>query len=171
MSASNPNSNLSHLATVKPAAPSHGRIAEQVPAFVVIGIIGFLVDAAVTYLGAKYAGLSPELARPPGFIIATIVNFALNRWITFRHARSRLASSSRVTCWSRRQGLRSTTPSIRPAFLLPPAPGLPSRPRFYRCSSPPAAGRRWASLSSAFGSSPFGREHCKSLAQSLLSHL
>ena len=93
MSASNPNSNLSHLATVKPAAPSHGRIAEQVPAFVVIGVIGFLVDAAVTYLGAKYAGLSPELARPPGFIIATIVNFALNRWITFRHARSRLASS------------------------------------------------------------------------------
>ena len=41
-----------------------------------------------------YAGLSPELARPPGFIIATLVNFLLNRAITFRHseapARSRL---------------------------------------------------------------------------------
>jgi len=93
MSASNHNSNLSRLTAVKPAAPSHGRIAEQLPAFVVIGVIGFLVDAAVTYLGAKYAGLSPELARPPGFIIATIVNFALNRWITFRHARSRLVRS------------------------------------------------------------------------------
>ena len=45
---------------------------------------------AITYVGAKYVGLSPELARPPGFIIATIVNFALNRSITFRHARSRL---------------------------------------------------------------------------------
>ncbi len=79
--------------TLKPAAPTHGRIVEQVPAFAAIGLIGFLVDAGVTYLGAKYGGLSPELARPPGFIIATIVNFALNRWITFRHARSRLARS------------------------------------------------------------------------------
>ena len=38
-------------------------------------------------LGAKYLGLSPELARPPGFIVATIVNFLLNRAITFRHSR------------------------------------------------------------------------------------
>ena len=30
----------------------------------------------------------PELARPPAFIIATIVNFALNRAITFRHSRA-----------------------------------------------------------------------------------
>jgi putative flippase GtrA len=79
--------------SIKTAAPAHGRIVEQVPTFAAIGVIGFLVDAGVTYLGAKYGGLSPELARPPGFIVATIVNFALNRWITFRHARSRLASS------------------------------------------------------------------------------
>ncbi len=78
---------------VKPAAPAHGRIAEQVPAFAAIGVIGFFVDAAITYLGAKYLGLSPEFARPPGFILATIVNFALNRSITFRHARSPLTSS------------------------------------------------------------------------------
>ena len=77
----------------KPAAPTRGRIAEQVPAFAAIGAIGFLVDAGVTYLGAKYLGLSPELARPPGFIVATIVNFALNRSITFRHARSPLTGS------------------------------------------------------------------------------
>jgi putative flippase GtrA len=77
----------------KPAAPAHGRIVEQFPTFAAIGVGGFLVDAGVTYVGAKYAGLSPELARPPGFIIATIVNFALNRWITFRHARSRLIRS------------------------------------------------------------------------------
>ena len=35
-------------------------------------------------------GLSPELARPPGFIIATIVNFSLNRSITFRRSRAPL---------------------------------------------------------------------------------
>ena len=78
---------------VKPAAPGHGRIAEQVPTFAAIGLAGYVVDATITYLCAKYVGLSPELARPPGFIVATIVNFALNRSITFRHARSPLARS------------------------------------------------------------------------------
>ena len=78
---------------VQPAAPSHGRIAQQVPAFAAIGLIGYVVDATITFVGAKYLGLSPELARPPGFIVATIVNFALNRSITFRHARSPLAGS------------------------------------------------------------------------------
>ena len=77
----------------KPAAPAHGRIAEQVPAFAAIGVIGYVVDATITFIGAKYVGLSPELARPPGFIVATIVNFALNRSITFRHARSSLTGS------------------------------------------------------------------------------
>jgi putative flippase GtrA len=78
---------------LRPASPVHGRIAEQVPAFAAIGLVGFCVDAAITFIGAKYGGLSPELARPPGFIVATVVNFALNRTITFRHARSALAGS------------------------------------------------------------------------------
>jgi putative flippase GtrA len=79
--------------TAKPAAAAHGRIAEQVPAFAAIGVAGYVVDAGITFLCAGYLGLSPELARPPGFIIATIVNFLLNRSITFRHARSPLAAS------------------------------------------------------------------------------
>jgi putative flippase GtrA len=78
---------------VKPAAHTQGRIAEQVPTFAAIGLMGYVVDATITYLCAKYVGLSPELARPPGFIVATIFNFALNRLITFRHARSPLARS------------------------------------------------------------------------------
>jgi putative flippase GtrA len=65
------------------AAPT-GRIAAQIPTFAVIGVIGYFVDAGITYAGAQYLGLSPELARPPGFIVATIVNFLLNRAITFR---------------------------------------------------------------------------------------
>ena len=77
----------------KPAASPHGRIAEQVPAFAAIGVIGYLVDATMTYVCAKYLGLSPELARPPGFLVATVVNFALNRSITFRRARSPLTGS------------------------------------------------------------------------------
>ena len=80
------------MEAVKPS-PIHGRIAEQAPAFAVIGVVGYCVDAAVTFVGAKYLGLSPELARPPGFVLATIVNFALNRSITFRHAGSPLTGS------------------------------------------------------------------------------
>jgi putative flippase GtrA len=78
---------------VKPVAAAHGRIAEQVPAFAAIGVFGYVVDAGITFVCARYLGLSPELARPPGFIVATIVNFILNRSITFRHARAPLASS------------------------------------------------------------------------------
>ena len=77
----------------EPAVPVHGRIAQQIPTFAAIGLIGYFVDAAITFICARYVGLSPELARPPGFIVATIVNFALNRSITFRHARSPLAGS------------------------------------------------------------------------------
>jgi putative flippase GtrA len=73
---------------VKPAAPAHGRIVKQIPAFAAVGVMGYFVDSGITFFGAEYLGLSPELARPPGFIIATIVNFVLNRAITFRHSRA-----------------------------------------------------------------------------------
>ena len=75
---------------VKLAVPAQGRIAAQIPTFAAIGVMGYFVDAGVTFVGAKYFGLSPELARPPGFIVATIVNFFLNRAITFRHSRAPL---------------------------------------------------------------------------------
>ncbi len=68
------------------AAPRHGRIATQIPSFAAVGLVGYVVNSAITYAGAKYLGLSPELARPPGFIVATVVNFLLNRAITFRHS-------------------------------------------------------------------------------------
>jgi putative flippase GtrA len=90
MSAAKSNSNRPLMNAVKPAAPAHGRIAEQVPAFAAIGLLGYFVDATITYVCAKYLGLSPELARPPGFLVATVVNFALNRSITFRHSHAPL---------------------------------------------------------------------------------
>jgi putative flippase GtrA len=40
--------------------------ALQVPAFAAIGVIGYLVDAMMTYVCAKYLGLSPVRSRPPG---------------------------------------------------------------------------------------------------------
>jgi putative flippase GtrA len=90
MSASKPGA--TGPAAVETAA-AHGRIAAQVPAFAAIGVTGYFIDAGITYLGAKYLGLSPALARPPGFITATIVNFFLNRSITFRHAGASLRGS------------------------------------------------------------------------------
>ncbi len=69
-----------------PSSTRGGRIAAQIPYFALIGLVGYVIDAAITYTGARYAGLSPELARPPGFVVATIVNFLLNRAITFRHS-------------------------------------------------------------------------------------
>jgi putative flippase GtrA len=78
------------MSAAKPIIPSGRRIAEQIPAFAAIGLLGYLVDATITYLCAKYLGMSPELARPPGFILATLVNFTLNRSITFRHSRAPL---------------------------------------------------------------------------------
>src|SRR5271168_2453649 len=90
ISAPKSDSNEAPMSAIKPVVPSQGRIAEQVPAFAAIGVIGYLVDAGITFVCAKYIGLPPELARPPGFIIATIVNFALNWAITFRHSRAPL---------------------------------------------------------------------------------
>lgn len=74
----------------KAANPVRARVAKQIPAFAAIGLVGYFIDAGITYVCAKYLGMSPELARPPGFIIATLVNFILNRSITFRHSRAPL---------------------------------------------------------------------------------
>ena len=79
--------------SVKPAAAAHGRLVQQVPAFAAIGVTGYVIDAGITFLCARYLGLSPELARPPGFIIATVINYLLNRSITFRHAQAPLTGS------------------------------------------------------------------------------
>ena len=98
ISAPKSNSNKAPMSAVKPVDPAQGRIAEQVPAFAAIGLFGYVVDATITYVCAKYLALSPELARPPGFIVATIVNFALNRLITFRHSPARLFRAFRRYC-------------------------------------------------------------------------
>ena len=90
LSAPKSDPNEAPMSAIKPVVPSQGRIAEQIPAFAAIGVVGYFVDATITYVCAKYLGLSPEFARPPGFILATLVNFTLNRSITFRNSRAPL---------------------------------------------------------------------------------
>jgi putative flippase GtrA len=66
-------------------APS-ASLKRQLPSFVAIGAFGYVVDASITYFCARALGVDPFLARFPGFIIATLANFALNRAFTFAHS-------------------------------------------------------------------------------------
>jgi len=72
------------------AAGAGSPLKRQIPSFVAVGIFGFFVDAGVTYCLARWFGVSPALARPPAFAIATVVNFALNRALTFRATKAPL---------------------------------------------------------------------------------
>lgn len=68
-------------------------LARQVPSFLVIGALGFCLDAGLTVTLVKGFGLPPLLARPPAFVVVTIVNFLLNRTFTFRAAGSPLLAA------------------------------------------------------------------------------
>ena len=116
------------MSAVKPVVTAHARIAEQIPAFAAIGFFGYLVDAGITFLGAKYLGLSPELARPPGFIVATIVNFTLNRSITFRHSRAPLFRSFLRYCGVASVGLAVNYAVYSACVVLGPPLGIAVTP-------------------------------------------
>ena len=62
---------------------ARGTLTRQIPGFLVIGALGFCLDAAITIALVKGFGVSPLLARPPAFAIVTLINFALNRIFTF----------------------------------------------------------------------------------------
>jgi putative flippase GtrA len=110
------------------AALRHGRIAAQIPSFVAVGLVGYVVDAAITYACAKYLGLSPELARPPGFIVATVVNFLLNRAITFRHSRAPLVRAFVRYCAVASAGLAVNYAVYSACVLMAPRFGVALTP-------------------------------------------
>ena len=76
------------MSAAEPAASS--QLKRQIPAFVAVGVTGFFVDAGVTYALARGFGVPPALARLPAFAVATVVNFSLNRTLTFRDSRAPL---------------------------------------------------------------------------------
>ena len=67
-----------------------GSVRRQAPSFVVIGLIGYVVDSSITYALARGFGVNPFLARIPAYVIATIINFALNRALTFANSNTPL---------------------------------------------------------------------------------
>ncbi len=110
------------------APPREGRISAQVSSFAAIGVLGYGVDAAITYACAKYLGLSPELARPPGFVVATVVNFLLNRAITFRHSETPLVRAFVRYCTVASAGLAVNYAVYSACVLLAPRFGFPVTP-------------------------------------------
>ena len=120
--------NAPPMNAVKPAAPARGRLAHQIPAFAVIGVIGYFVDAGITFVCAKYLGLPPEVARPPGFIIATIVNFLLNRTVTFRHSPAPLLRAFFRYCGVASAGLAVNYAVYSACVILAPRLGIPVTP-------------------------------------------
>jgi putative flippase GtrA len=113
---------------VEAVNPVRGRIAEQIPTFAAIGLTGYFIDAGITFLGAKYGGLSPELARPPGFLVATIVNFSLNRLITFRHSRAPLFRAFFRYCGVAAIGLAVNYAVYSACLFLAPRAGIAVTP-------------------------------------------
>jgi putative flippase GtrA len=65
---------------------SRDALARQIPAFLIIGALGFCLDAAITVFLVRWFAVPPLLARPPAFVVVTLVNFVLNRAFTFRSA-------------------------------------------------------------------------------------
>ena len=56
----------------------------QLPRFVVVGAVGFLIEAVLLHMLATRAGWSPYAARAVSFPLAVSATFALNRAWTFR---------------------------------------------------------------------------------------
>jgi putative flippase GtrA len=109
-------------------AVAQRRIAAQIPVFAAIGLLGYLVDAGITYLCAKYLGMAPVLARPPGFIVATMVNFSLNRAFTFRHSHAPFARAFVRYCLVASAGLAVNYSVYAACVLLAPRAGIAVTP-------------------------------------------
>jgi putative flippase GtrA len=65
-------------------------LKRQIPSFVAVGVIGFVVDASITFTLNRFLSVDPYLARFPAFGVATVLNFFLNRWLTFAHSTATL---------------------------------------------------------------------------------
>ncbi len=109
-------------------APRQGRASKQIPSFAAIGAFGYVVDAATTFACAKYLGLSPELARPPGFVLATVVNFLLNRTITFRDSEAPVVRAFLRYCAVASAGLAVNYAVYSACVLLAPRVGVAATP-------------------------------------------
>ncbi len=66
------------------AVEERAELARQIPAFLIVGALGFCLDACMTVVLVRWFAVPPLLARPPAFVVVTLINFVLNRAFTFR---------------------------------------------------------------------------------------
>ena len=66
-------------------------VGSQLPRFVVVGTVGFLIEAVLLHMLATGAGWSPYSARTVSFPLAVSATFILNRAWTFRGRARRAA--------------------------------------------------------------------------------
>lgn len=59
-------------------------LVRQFSRFLVVGTLGFLIDAAILFIFNTALGLSPLLARIPSFSVAVVATWWLNRAYTFQ---------------------------------------------------------------------------------------
>ena len=98
----------------------------QVAVFALVGALGFVVDSGLTYLGVRALHLDARLARLPAFAIATIVNFALNRALTFSGSRAPLLGAFVRYCLVCGAGLAVNWSAFALALAGAKALGLPT---------------------------------------------
>lgn len=60
----------------------------RLPRYLLVGHVGFQIDALATLLLTQQGGVDARLSRIPAFLIASITTYALNRSWTFSVARS-----------------------------------------------------------------------------------
>jgi putative flippase GtrA len=114
-------------------------LERQIPYFVAIGAFGFVVDAGVTYLLARKFGFDPLFARPPAFALATVLNFVLNRALTFANSKSSLLPAFVRYVMVCAAGLVVNYSVYALCIVMAPLAGLPTSPRmlplFVACGS------------------------------------
>ena len=77
---------------LSPAAPSKHK--RQIAAFGGVGLFCTLIDL-VAFSGLIALGAAPVIANVMGFLIANIIGYFLNGWLTFRRDGERAAYSAR----------------------------------------------------------------------------
>jgi len=114
-------------------------LGRQVPSFVVIGTLGFCIDAGLTFVFAQWLGMPALMARPPAFAIATLVNFSLNRLFTFRATNAPLLRALARYVLVCAGGLAVNYSVYAACLALAPGLGLPVSPKilplFVACGS------------------------------------
>jgi putative flippase GtrA len=77
----------------------------QAISFLIVGVIGFAVDAALFWVLVRVAEWQPVTARIAAFLPATVATWILNRWMTFFTAH--LGVLSLVTEYCRYLGVQA----------------------------------------------------------------